>query len=352
MFDPGPLSARARRGHPRGNVVSHASGQRCASCHAPPGSATPMTARCLACHDDIRSERRDPRSLHGALPRGGTCSSCHRDHAGRTASLTSAEMPGFPHDDLGFSLRAHRRTAAKRPFTCRDCHGDPFGRFALAACDSCHRRIDARWMTRHASEWGGACLACHDGLDRFSRGRFRARAHQLPAHGCPRSRGVRRLPRGRAVRGRLAHRVASVRRLPPGRRRPPRGLRDEARAATAPARGSPRRSITARTAFPLTGAHVRVACAACHEGGRYRPPRPRASPATRSRPITAVSSAAIARAATKPGPGRVPRFDHRFPLTHGGHGRIACADLPPRRDELPVVHLLRVPRARPGEDRA
>ena len=62
--------------------------------------------------------------------------------------------------------------------------------------------------------------------------------------------------------------------LPPTRRPPTRttsarASRRTAPRATPPRAGDRRRSTTASTRFALTGAHVQVACAQCHVGGKY-----------------------------------------------------------------------------------
>jgi hypothetical protein len=77
------------------------------------------------------------------------------------------DLSAFPHERLGFSLIGHQRTAAGEPFQCRDCHRDDVTTFALEACDTCHRQIDVPFMNIHVTSFGTACLDCHDGVDRF-----------------------------------------------------------------------------------------------------------------------------------------------------------------------------------------
>jgi len=78
------------------------------------------------------------------------------------------EAGSFPHEGMGFSLNGHPLTAAREPFTCDDCHHDGVTTFALDTCDTCHRQMDLAFMTAHTLSFGSACLDCHDGVDRFN----------------------------------------------------------------------------------------------------------------------------------------------------------------------------------------
>ncbi len=171
LFSPGPLSAQ-HDGAPLGGVESHAELEsRCSACHAPLGSATPMSARCLDCHTDIQPELGDSTTLHGAFTGARACLSCHTEHAGRSGELTRIGDQGA-HDRFGFSLAAHRRTAAGAAFNCSDCHSQDTWRFEPSRCVSCHRDYQADFVAAHLRRWGEDCSACHDGVDRFSTDRF------------------------------------------------------------------------------------------------------------------------------------------------------------------------------------
>jgi hypothetical protein len=173
VFSPGPLSAAKSRNVTLGGIGSHDElGGRCPACHATPGNRATMSARCLGCHTEIHAELGDSSGLHGTLDEGNGCLTCHTEHGGRTSSLTRFKGDGLAHDRLGFSLAAHRRTAAGASFRCRDCHFADSFRFDAATCASCHRAYQADFVLRHEQEWGDDCRACHDGVDRFSHGRF------------------------------------------------------------------------------------------------------------------------------------------------------------------------------------
>jgi hypothetical protein len=71
----------------------------------------------------------------------------------------------FPHEVVGFSLTGHQTTVKGEAFVCSDCHGDDISQFDLQMCDTCHRQMDAGFMTAHTLSFGVACLDCHDGAD-------------------------------------------------------------------------------------------------------------------------------------------------------------------------------------------
>lgn len=168
MFSPGALNAQA--GQPLGGVTSHAAlGKACGQCHAPFWASQRMSDLCLACHVAVQGELGDPSSLHGTLLRGQplSCQACHREHRGPEASLTVLETANFPHTATGFALTGHQTRSAGLPFTCRDCHSESFSAFNQQICLDCHRTLDETYAAGHLQAFGEACLACHDGVDRY-----------------------------------------------------------------------------------------------------------------------------------------------------------------------------------------
>lgn len=259
MFSPGALHAGGETAAVLGGVPSHAAlGRRCGACHVPPWSRETMDRRCLACHADIQADLRDAASLHGKLAAPEACRACHTEHRGPRANLTRFGKNGPAHDQFGFSLAAHRRTAAGQRFACGDCHAATTYRFEPERCASCHREYQPALIGRHVADWGSDCLACHDGRDRFSRGVF---DHD-------------------------------------------------------------------RLRFRLTGAHRETACVACHAGAR-------SLAGFETAPVDCLGChrkddehrgefgndcGACHTTQTWKG----ARFEHSFPLDHGGRGRIAC----------------------------
>jgi hypothetical protein len=169
ILSPGRLHAGRDGGARIGGVASHAElGKQCAQCHAPPLGRERMADRCLDCHVEIRAELGDTLQLHGILPDGGECLQCHVEHRGPTAVLTDFRGDGFAHERLGFSLAAHKELAEGGPFVCSSCHAGETFRFAEATCAQCHGEYQAAFTAAHVRDWGRACTACHDGVDRFS----------------------------------------------------------------------------------------------------------------------------------------------------------------------------------------
>lgn len=168
MFSAGPLNAQA--GKTLGGVSSHAQITECSACHVAPIGAEKMADRCATCHTDIAAQMFDVAKLHGAINKLSStlsCRECHPDHRGASASLTEMGNNTFPHQVLGFSLKAHQLTVKNEPFACEDCHQQDIAIFAPDSCDSCHRQMDIAFTQSHVLAFGTDCLACHDGVDSF-----------------------------------------------------------------------------------------------------------------------------------------------------------------------------------------
>jgi len=170
MFSPGALSKMTGDGQVLSGVTSHAQIDRdCARCHIDPWSSEVMATRCMNCHTDIRAQLADPQSLHNAFPNINQCRTCHSEHNGPAAALTQVSAQDFPHERLKFTLAAHQKRSDGQPFTCADCHGDNVAKFDRARCEACHRGYQADFVAKHVADFGSDCLACHDGVDRYSK---------------------------------------------------------------------------------------------------------------------------------------------------------------------------------------
>src|SRR5262245_39479246 len=116
MFSPGELNARSRTRVPLGGVSSHAEiGNNCAACHVSPTSKETMASRCTDCHADIRMQRDTQGPLHGNVANGMECRTCHTEHRGAHAALTSFAQ--FDHDCAAFKL-----TGKHVGIDCKSCH--------------------------------------------------------------------------------------------------------------------------------------------------------------------------------------------------------------------------------------
>lgn len=166
MFSPGQLNAQP--GETIGGVTSHAEITACKTCHTAPWEREAMVDRCLDCHTEIAAEMLDVARLHGSIVEktsSAACRDCHRDHRGKTASLTDLGSFDFPHDTLGFSLNKHQRMENGDPITCENCHSEDLSTFDSDSCQTCHSDIDLVFARAHLLSYGSDCLACHDGVD-------------------------------------------------------------------------------------------------------------------------------------------------------------------------------------------
>lgn len=268
MFSPGALNAQS--GMELGGVTAHAqTGSRCGACHTAPWSADRMSDRCLVCHSAIQTELQNPASLHGVLAQQGSlvCQSCHVEHNGPAASLTSITAADFPHEATGYALTAHALRTDGTPFVCADCHPQGLSTFSEATCDGCHNKMDAAYSAAHRQDFGAACLACHDGLDRYSEFDHAGTAYPLTgAHQQAACAGCHVNARATADFQTAPDTCAGCHQ------------RDDAHAGQfgsqceachQPTRWEDATFDHSRSGFPLDGAHAVVECAACHRDQVY-----------------------------------------------------------------------------------
>ncbi len=192
LFSSGELNAHT--GETLGGVSSHAGTEgECSACHTAPWSTETMADRCVTCHTGVAVEINSGSGLHGILAqpsalqgtntfiraRGGnvrmqlalesqalSCRECHPEHRGAEAALIEVDLVDFPHDDLGFSLRAHPQKSDNTSFTCSDCHQGEYDEpYDVSTCVTCHFSMDAVFTKSHSLVYSLDCLNCHDGLE-------------------------------------------------------------------------------------------------------------------------------------------------------------------------------------------
>ena len=112
-----------------------------------------------------------PLKLHGML-QVSDCRECHTEHGGAQAPLTQVKTLTVDHEKFKFSLATHVTTAEQQPFRCADCHTESLMRFAPLQCATCHNVYQPDFIAKHVSDYGANCQACHDGTDRFTKGKF------------------------------------------------------------------------------------------------------------------------------------------------------------------------------------
>lgn len=150
MFSSGPLSESNRRKVLRGGVNSHAEiGSNCAACHAAPWSSGGMADRCMDCHTDIRDAIDKKAPMHGMLANGKDCMTCHTEHKGPYAALTSFHL--FDHECAGFKL-----SGKHVGLDCKSCHKSELYKGTPSKCESCHAEPKV-----HKGKFGLDCMSCH-----------------------------------------------------------------------------------------------------------------------------------------------------------------------------------------------
>ncbi len=251
--------------------------ERCTDCHADahrPFARSLEAARCEGCHDQnaFRPARFAAEDhARTAYPLSGAhlavaCDECHRPAAPR-AHLVSRS--GRSPATLSLQLPGKRR--------CADCHADPHGAAVARAaapngCESCHQ-VDS-WRAVPAGASAGEGSFRHDATGYALSGRHA----RVACDGCHRPS-----PNGARARLRFA---GAPRTCAACHRDPHAGQFAEAGRATACDRCHATDTLKASrfdhardSSYRLDGAHVRLACAACHKpedrGGtsvvRYKP---------------------------------------------------------------------------------
>ena len=218
---------------------------QCFQCHARGGGKAGMDARCLTCHREIDWMRTQRRGTHARVM-DRTCASCHPDHGGRGFDLVAWE--GGSPERFDHARAGFELAGRHARLACRDCHRPAFQKSAAMALVKVKDR-GRSWLGLEP-----ACASCHTDPHRGSLGAACARCHS--------------------------------------------------QTRWSPAPGFDH----ARTRYPLTGAHAKPACIACH-----------ATPT--------VNAGRLANGALKPRWQPVPHADcascHRDP--HAGRFTGACA---------------------------
>ena len=243
--------------------------RNCTQCHQL-GRRGVSAAKCLSCHTPLRDRIRQGEGLHANVVQ--TCASCHSDHHGRGYDIARFDEPRFRHELTGFRLVGEHRGVS-----CRSCHTpervvDPAVRRRKAAagrlgetylglagtCQSCHRSDNP-----HSSAVGTDCASCHSatGWERVARFDHRQTgfalvgAHvQASCASCHGARGRRDFDLATTCQSCHASETPHSRSL---------GT-DCASCHTAADWTRTPSFRHDRTAFALTGAHVRAGCASCH----------------------------------------------------------------------------------------
>ncbi|WP_353227159.1 cytochrome c family protein [Novosphingobium sp.] len=317
MVSPGALSA----GHARLE-------SRCTACHLTfQRQAQPR--QCLTCHTGIARDIATHTRWHGrvAVAQRKPCSGCHIEHQ-RGAQpiigppLAVLKQTGFNHD----TMTAYALTGGHARTRCVACHAGMVRlREAPQACAACHARQDV-----HRGRLGPACQSCHTTARWRDLLPFDHDKTRYPLTGGHRAVACKGCHAGEQWHGVSTACVSCHVRA------------DVHRGADGPHCASCHLTTTWRAirfdhdtvhAFPLQGAHVKVACTGCH--------------ANTARPASAPVACAgchtrddVHRGADGPkcaechsqSTWKVAKFDHAktaFPLI-GYHTRVTCVACHPK----------------------
>jgi hypothetical protein len=236
----------------------------------------------------------------------------------------------FPHEAVGFSLKGHQRMAAGEPFRCADCHQVDLVTFTPQTCDACHRQLNQVFMIAHTLSFGSACLDCHDGVDRFGQN-FDHNAFSFPLTGkhtdlaCSQCHLNTRGLSDFAVTLQDCYSCHRDDDTHEGR------FGTDCAACHTADGWTPAAFDHNLSNFPLTGAHVNVACEQCHTNGQLKGLNTacfacHAEPESHKGQFGTECAACHTTAAWTPADFN---GEHRFPLDHGEEGRASCATCHP-----------------------
>jgi len=173
----------------------------CFRCHEKGSDKSRMDARCLDCHTEVAWMRTHQRGYHTRVA-SRTCASCHPDHGGREFALIAWD--GGRPERFDHAQAGFALEGRHANIGCRDCHKPAFQKSDVVALLR---------VKDHSRSWLGlepGCVTCHRDPHRGSLGRDCLSCH------------------------------------------------DQTRWGPAPGFDH------ARTTYPLTGAHTKPLCAACH----------------------------------------------------------------------------------------
>lgn len=121
---------------------------QCQSCHERGQRVTAQ--KCLTCHEPVATRITRQFGVHAAVK--GDCVACHVEHAGVEGELRPFDTRRFDHTTVtGFPLDGRH---AGLPGDCAACHKERSFLTTSPACASCHEDV-------HKGTLGQTCTGCH-----------------------------------------------------------------------------------------------------------------------------------------------------------------------------------------------
>ncbi len=230
----------------------------CAACHGD-GVYKGKSKLCVSCHQPEYNGTTNPPHAASGFPT--TCETCHS-----TTNWTSAT---FDHNATNFPLTGVHATTS-----CQSCHGDGVYKGKSTLCVSCHQTDfnNTNDPPHAAAGFATTCETCHSTTN-WTSATFNHSTTSFPLTGAHQAVACNACHGDGVYKGKSTLCVSCH--------------QTEYNATTNPghvAAGFPTTCETCHsttnwtsatfnhnnTAFPLTGAHVSVACAACHGDGVYK----------------------------------------------------------------------------------
>jgi len=231
---------------------------QCTKCHEP--GRTSSAARCLSCHEPVARRMAAKTGVHRAVT--GTCTPCHVEHRGADADVRRIDAQKFDHfAETGFLLEGRHASPGVK---CAACHKGRSFLEAGTACATCHTDV-------HKPSLGNRCETCHSptALFKDARQQFdhtRAKFAPTGAHLAVKCEACHK---NSVFRG-LAFATCAACHTDPHKAR----FGDTCTSCHTTERWTTRSVEHARAAFPLVGAHRKVACVGCHVSGKMTAPLP------------------------------------------------------------------------------
>ncbi len=218
----------------------------CAKCHVPASGAAAKSYR-IASHDCIACHRKDDRHK-GSL--GPQCADCHTDASWKEAK--------FDHAKTRFPLLGKHESVK-----CDDCHRNGQYKDTPMACVACHKKDD-----HHKTLFGDRCDTCHSSSD-WKTIKFN---HDTDTHyplvGKHRQTACESCHTGNLYRDKLATKCFECHKKDDKHLG---SLGDNcATCHTERAWKEGNRFDHAKSSFPLTGKHAKVACSDCHKDKMFK----------------------------------------------------------------------------------
>ncbi|HPG09537.1 MAG TPA: hypothetical protein PKY06_21465, partial [Saprospiraceae bacterium] len=234
----------------------------CAQCHSNGYANTPNT--CAGCHQSDFNQTTDPN--HRTYGFSNDCASCHSEDAWTPVNFTG----NFNHSITGFTL-----TGAHIDAACIDCHANGYSG-TPTTCVSCHQ-VDFNQATNPNHQQlslGNNCATCHTTDPGWSPAQFPNHndfyvlngAHALIANDCATCHNGNYTNTPNTCVG--CHQDNYNQTTNPNHQQ--LGFGTECAACHSEDAWRPANLENFdhnQTNFPLTGAHVSVACQSCHAGG-------------------------------------------------------------------------------------